>query len=352
MHRKSFCFVLILALIHVDATFAAERIWNFNGMPVDQPPKGCFSTVAGEGKPGTWKILMDQFPLPLQPLSTNVPQTAPKTVVGQFDRDYSDLHFPMLILGNDSYGDFSFKTKFKIVDGLTEQMAGIAFRIQDEKNFYYVRADSVANKLSFCGMLKGKLNTLYSRDVTVQKGVWHELAVQCEGPKIHLSLDGEFLPWISDTVFSAGKIAFCTKSDSITYFGDGRITYTPKEPFVQVIVRDVMKEYPKLESVKIFMVPPKAKEIRMVASNNEAEIGQPGEKTDADVIDRGVNYYRKDKEMIYVTMPLRDRNGDPVAAVRFVMKSFPGQTEENALVRATPVLKSMQRRASVAESLY
>jgi hypothetical protein len=51
-------------------------------------------------------------------------------------------------------------------------------------------------------------------------------------------------------------------------------------------------------------------------------------------------------------MPLRDRNGDTVAAVRFVMKSFPGQTEENAVLRAMPILKSMQLRASSVDSLY
>ena len=47
-----------------------------------------------------------------------------------------------------------------------------------------------------------------------------------------------------------------------------------------------------------------------------------------------------------------DRNGDTVAAVRFVMKGFPGETEQNALVRATPMLKKMQTRATAVDSLY
>jgi len=50
-------------------------------------------------------------------------------------------------------------------------------------------------------------------------------------------------------------------------------------------------------------------------------------------------------------MPLRDRNGDIVAAVRVTMKSFPGQTEENAVVRAMPIVKEMQQRASSVNSL-
>jgi hypothetical protein len=50
-------------------------------------------------------------------------------------------------------------------------------------------------------------------------------------------------------------------------------------------------------------------------------------------------------------MPLRDKNGDAMAAVRVVMKSFPGQTEENAIVRATPIVKEIQARANALDDL-
>jgi hypothetical protein len=48
---------------------------------------------------------------------------------------------------------------------------------------------------------------------------------------------------------------------------------------------------------------------------------------------------------------LRDRNGESIAAVRVVMKSFPGQTEDNAIVRAQPILKLMQPRVQSLETL-
>ena len=41
-------------------------------------------------------------------------------------------------------------------------------------------------------------------------------------------------------------------------------------------------------------------------------------------------------------MPLRDRNGDAIAAARVVMKPFSGQTEQNALARALPIVKRIQ----------
>ncbi|HZQ47238.1 MAG TPA: hypothetical protein VFC07_09525, partial [Verrucomicrobiae bacterium] len=61
--------------------------------------------------------------------------------------------------------------------------------------------------------------------------------------------------------------------------------------------------------------------------------------------------YGKEKETVYVTLPLRDRNGDCVAAVRIVMKKLPGQTEENAFFRAIPIVKKMQERVSAVDSI-
>jgi len=41
---------------------------------------------------------------------------------------------------------------------------------------------------------------------------------------------------------------------------------------------------------------------------------------------------------------LRDRNGEAIAAARVVMETFTGQTEQNALARARPIVKEMQAR--------
>jgi len=48
---------------------------------------------------------------------------------------------------------------------------------------------------------------------------------------------------------------------------------------------------------------------------------------------------------------LHDRNGEAVAAVRIVLQPFPGQTEQAALARATPIVKEMERRVRSAKDL-
>jgi hypothetical protein len=54
---------------------------------------------------------------------------------------------------------------------------------------------------------------------------------------------------------------------------------------------------------------------------------------------------------VLVTMPLHDRNGETVGAVRVSMTTFFGQTEKNALARAIPIVKSMALRVSSAKEL-
>ena len=52
-----------------------------------------------------------------------------------------------------------------------------------------------------------------------------------------------------------------------------------------------------------------------------------------------------------ITLPLRDQNGDPVGAVRLWLKSFLGETQNNAITRARLILKSMEADVTSAEQL-
>jgi hypothetical protein len=352
MHKY---FVGLIALMFTGHLLADELSFDFSQTPTNQAPSNCVSIVGGEGRPGTWRVIMDDVPLALAPLNPNAPTTAPKSVVAQLSWDAADNRYPMLELTTNIFGNFKVTTRFKIADGLTEQIAGLAFRMQDERNYFYVQASALGNTFYFYRVFKGVKSPPIGNNIKFTRNVWHDLSVECTGPKIHILLDGkEALPTLTDPTFSAGKIALLTKSDSISYFTDTRITYTPRETFAQSMVRDAMRENRQLVAVKIYMSTPSSQEIHAVASNDEKEIGQPGEKFDTDVISRGVNYFSKDndKETVTVTLPLRDKNGDAVASVRLVMKSFKGQTEENALVRAQPILHKLQERASSVDNLF
>src|SRR5947207_464201 len=68
--------------------------------------------------------------------------------------------------------------------------------------------------------------------------------------------------------FTKGQLSFWTKSDSVSYFADTSIVYTPKEPLAAALVRQMLKKYPRLLGLKIFATTINRKELHVVASED------------------------------------------------------------------------------------
>lgn len=338
-----FVFGLLVAAMAISAT-AKELAFDFSQYSPGASPTGFVSRVNGDGPPGDWKIVEDEIPIALEPLSANAPKTAKRYVLAQMAQEKTDEHFPLLIYTGETFGDFTLKTRFKCVGGSVERMAGIAFRVQDEKNYYVVRASSLGNSFRFYKVVNGERSPPIGPQVEIPSGVWHELSVECKANQIKFLLNGkELIPPLTDNSFSAGKIAFWTKSDSVSYFTDTRISYTPRVTVAQTVIADMMARYPRLIGLKIFSTN-SARELRLIASNDGQQIGELGEKAELSAFSEGIPYYAKADETVSVISPLRDRNGDIVATLRVIMKPFPGQTQANALARTLPILKEVEGR--------
>jgi hypothetical protein len=348
--------IVFLAACALAGTLGAAEIqFDFGQFKLSEPPPGFRSTVSGTGKPGDWRVIIDDFPSRMPALTPSTPAHTKRAVLAQLATNPEDEHFPILIYEKESFGDFKVTTRFKTVSGAVEQMAGIVFRFQDEKNYYYVRASSLGNSFRFYkvvnGQRSGAVGQIIGRDLEIPRGAWHELSVACKGNNIDCLLDGkEVLPTIHDDSFISGKFGFWTKSDSVSYFVDTVITYTPRIILAQTLVNDMFRQYPRLLGLKVYSIKPQSG-IQLIASRDEKEVGQAGGKVEEDVIKRSSVYYGKEKESVLVTLPLHDRNGETVAAVRVTMKSFPGQTEQNAIARALPVVKKMEAHVRSAQDL-
>jgi len=347
MRKEFYCLWLVVSL----PALGAELTFDFADFPADKAPPGFRSALAGTGKPGEWKIIMDEVPPLLAPLSTKAPVVTRRAVLAQLSQDPTDERFPLLIFDGDVFGDFTLTTRFKLAGGGLEQMAGIAFRIRDEKNFYVVRASGLGRNVRFYKVVDGVRSQPIGPEVEIPRGVWHELKIECKGNQVRSWLNGkDAIPPLTDNTFSTGKIGFWTKSDAVSYFTDTKINYTPREMAAKAIVRDAMKKYGRLRGLKVYTLDVRG-EPKVVASKDEKDIGSPGGKVEKDCIAKGVMFYGKDRESVSVVMPLRDRNGDPIAAARVVMETFTGQTEQNALARARPIVKDMQARVQSLQEL-
>jgi hypothetical protein len=350
--RKSF-FGVWLALA-MSASGAEIKI-AFGNFAAGQSPTNFHNALAGAGQPGDWKIVTDESPSAFTPLMPQITPTAPvarRPVLAQLSRDPTDERFPMFIYDGETFKNFKLATQFKIVGGVAEQMAGIVFRFQNASNFYVLRASALGRNLRFYKVVNGIRSDPIGPMLDIATNTWHALAVQCLGDQITCWLDDKpAMPTLNDSSFSAGKIGFWTKSDAVSYFGDTTIDYTPMVPPAQALVLDIMKKYPRILGLRIY-TPDDNGQVRILASKDETEIGQPGTDAEKNAFTSGTVSIGHDKGTVAVDMPLNDRNGEPIAAVRVQLKSYAlGETQEMVLNRVRIIINAMQARVLSKQDL-
>lgn len=346
IHRVTTLLLLVLA----PGIFGAELFFDFT-KSAELPP-GFHSTVSGEGKPGIWRIVEDEVPAAIPAIVANAPVPR-KPVLAQLSRDITDEHYPILVYTNETFGDFTFKTRIKCVSGSIEQMAGIVFRYQDERNYYYIRASAKGNTFRFFKLVGGERSAPIGPEMEIPVGTWHDLEVQCKGNKIDTFLNGKaVIPTLTDNSFSSGKVGFWTKSDSVSHFSDAHVSYIPREPFIRVLLRDMKERYPRVQALRVYGRTPENPSLRVMASTDESELGTAGTNVEEQIFEMDTPFFGRLKSGVVVTLPIHDRNGEVAAALRVEMKSFPGQTESNALARAVPIAKEMEKRIVEARDLF
>jgi hypothetical protein len=342
--------ILCLCLGLTASLSAAELLWDFSQVKPGELPPGFRSTVSGEGKPGRWEVRFEDLPAALAPAGKSA--NTRKPFLAQTAQDPSDEHFPLLIYEKERFGDFTLTTEFRTLSGSVERMAGIAFRIQDEKNYYVVRASSKGNTFRFYRYVEGSRGEIIGPEIPIPSGTWQKLTVECKGNQIRCLLnDREAIPALTDATFSEGWVGYWTKSDSVSHFANTHIVYTPRETLASVLIRDALRKYPRLVDLKIFGTSLTGGEMVVLAAKNPEDLGRPATQIERDVIAKDAVGYGKGLSSVTVTLPLQDRNGESVAAVQVIMEAFKGQTEQNAIARAVPVVRYMQPRVRSAKDL-
>jgi hypothetical protein len=343
-------FVLSCLLLGTLPVMGADLALDFRDAAIDQTPANFQSVVAGTGQPGVWSIVSAPVPPLLAPLTDRASKVASRQVLAQTSQDKTDEHFPILVYEPENFRDFKLTTRFEIVSGVAEQMAGVVFRFQNASNFYVVRASALGHNVRFYKMVDGQRSDPIGPALDVPAGIWHTLAVQCAGTHITFWLDD--LPGLAleDSTFPSGKIGFWTKSDAVSYFCDLAIHYTPIIPAAQTLVNSILREETRLLGLKIYVIDAQGQP-HVIASKFAGDIGQPGGTAEKAAIADGTVSLGRGPEAVSVWLPLRDRNGDPMAAVLVRMKSFPGETQETAVTRATQVIKRMQGQVTTLEDL-
>lgn len=329
----------------------AELQFNFGDLAGDTALTNFHAVLLGSGQPVKWEILQDTMPSAFAPFTDQAVNVARRSVLAQTSRDATDERFPMFIYDRMKFRDFKFTTRFKIVSGVAEQMAGVVFRFQNASNFYVIRVSALGNNVGFYKVINRQRVTPVVLPAHMSTNVWHELVVDCSGIYIECLLDGQkALPTITDKSPPDGKLGFWTKSDAVSYFADTTVEYTPLIPAAQELVKTIMEKEPRILGLRIYTLGTNGM-THIIASKEPAEIGRLGTEAELAAIRSGTVSFGRERDAVLVTLPFHDRNGDYIAAVRVKLKSFFGETQDTAVTRAMMLLKMMQPLCTSAEDL-
>jgi len=349
MRKVSYAISLLVAGLLTAG--AAEIKFEFDAALAGRTPPGFTNLLLGEGPLGDWQILMEEVAPLLPRLSEKAPVVTRKPVLAQLSSVATDERFPILLHTGETFRDFQLTTRFKLVSGKMEQMAGIVFRATDEKNFYIIRASGLGRNVRFYKVVNGVRSEPIGREMPLVAGDWNELRIECQANQIRCALNGQdVFPPLIDNTFTSGRIGYWTKSDSVSYFTDTRITYKPRVPFAQTLVNEVMAKQTRLRGLRVYTLDETGAP-KVLASKVAEEVGNAGGKTELNTINTGTVFHGKVDGAARIVMPLRDRNGEPMAAVWMEMESFKGQTEQNAVGRALPIVKGMQAKVQTLAEL-
>ena len=336
----------------VGVGWAADRSFDWSTAAEGKAPDGFRAFLAGSGHAGEWKIVRDGLPTEFTPFNTNAVINNRFPVVAQTAIANEDERFPVLVFDSEMYGDLTYSARIKVVSGELEQIAGIVFRAQDDRNFYVARINCLEGNIRFYKFIDGVRSPPIGNNISVKRGQWHEISVRCTGNKIRISLDGkEAIPELVDNSFTKGRIGFITKSDTVAYFSDARVSYRPLEMLASKLVRQVNELQPRLKNFRIYGKTTSQPELHVLASKIASEVGQPAKETELQVFEENRMYYGKDHSDGIVTAPLHDRNGVTIGVAKFFLQSFTGQTAANALGRVTPTLLSIEQQVGSADDL-
>src|SRR5262245_27256602 len=78
---------------------AEELDLRLSDTRLNETPPGFVGVLGGQGRPGEWRMVMDEVDPGLPAITPDAP-VAKKPVLAQLSRDGTDEHFPMLIYTN------------------------------------------------------------------------------------------------------------------------------------------------------------------------------------------------------------------------------------------------------------
>jgi hypothetical protein len=129
--------------------------------------------------------------------------------------------FPFAVVaGVDDFTGGTIRGRFKLIGGASDQIAGFAFGLQPNGNYYYVRYNTKDGNLAVWEFVDGKRNVLEHGEhhAQIPLGQWHELVVTVDGRHVRGEMAGGFRVEHELRRPVSGPIGLWAKRDAVTAF--------------------------------------------------------------------------------------------------------------------------------------
>ena len=329
---------------------------DFKKAELGKFPQGFSTYLLGKGDPANWQITETPAPSSIAKANSGNKNLAASRTLSQTSSSHLRKGSPICFFEDNEFGDFTYSVRVRIDGGAFRQIAGIVFRAKDEKNFYSLLINSIDGKIMLIKVVDGKQVTSWNSlgELNLQKNHWHSLKVVCKSDRFSCYHNGVMInnasPF-SDSEQLKGKIGFITFKDTTASFAHPKIIYTPRISLAQRLIGKIQTKWERIEDVQIYARPKPNEALKVVGSMEPSKLGLIASDVIEGVVKTTQFGYAKEDKSVIVTAPIRDRNGEPVAAVKVKMRSFRGQTKKASIVRIMPVVKLIESRMRDSKDL-
>ncbi len=175
--------------------------WTFDADRTGSAPQGA------EALSGTWTV-QGAPDAPTQPNALCQTGTTGSSVIA---------------LANTVYTDAVLTARFKPASGEPSPTGGLAFRVQDAKNYYQALVDPRDGKVSLQKYVNGQSSTIKQGQAQIQPDQWQELRAELVGNRLRIFLNGQSVIEVSDGTFKNGMAGLGAPAGSAICFDDAEV---------------------------------------------------------------------------------------------------------------------------------
>jgi hypothetical protein len=198
----------LVAFICVAAQISERRI-DFENDEVGRLPRFCTAAVTNDLKEGKWVVEEVEDP------------PSGKKVLAQRDAGEDADRYALCVYDSDKVADIDVEVQLNLIDGKTDQAAGVVARYIDRNNYYVARADAKAGNVRLFAVVQGKPTQIGSQPVAVDAKKWHKLRLVVSGRHFQVFFNDVMLFELDDDAHrDPGQVAVWTKADTIALFDD------------------------------------------------------------------------------------------------------------------------------------